>query len=453
MITNSPTPVSRPPSETSAGTSAAASEALGGIRRQIAGVSVADLAREHGTPLYAYDANTIRQRCRDLAAWDTIRFAQKACSNLAVLDLIRREGVMVDAVSTGEIHRALQAGYSAHADRSTAADTLPPVHPIVYTADIFDRVSLDAVAKLGIHVNCGSADMIEQLAERVPGANITLRVNPGFGHGHSQKTNTGGEGSKHGIWHEEIPEVLRRAEWAGLSVSGLHMHIGSGTDLVHLAEVAGALERVAVEIGRSLTMVSAGGGLPVPYKPGEVHADLGGYFQLWDATRKKLEDRFGHRIRLEIEPGRYLTAESGSVVTEVRAVKRQGTRKYLLVDAGFNTLARPVLYGSYHPMSLCPAGDSSATSGDLEEVAVGGPLCESGDIFTQTDGGFVASRPLPPTQVGDLLVIEIAGAYGFVMASNYNSKPLPAEVLIDGGKARLVRARQTPEDLVRGETV
>jgi len=423
------------------------------IRRQIAGVDVAELASRYGTPLYAYDAEMIRRRCRDLAAWDTVRFAQKACSNLAVLDLIRREGVMVDAVSTGEIHRALKAGYQPHADRSAGGDGLPPVHPIVYTADIFDRDSLDAVAKLGIHVNCGSADMLEQLAARVPGASVTLRVNPGFGHGHSQKTNTGGEGSKHGIWHEEIPDVLRRAEWAGLSVSGLHMHIGSGTDLAHLAEVAGSLERVALEIGRSLTTVSAGGGLPVPYKPGEVHADLGGYFQLWNATRKKLEDRFGHRIRLEIEPGRYLTAESGFLVTEVRAVKRQGARKYLLVDAGFNTLARPVLYGSYHPMSLCPAADGSAAEAATEEVAVGGPLCESGDIFTQTDGGFVASRMLPQAQVGDLLVIEIAGAYGFVMASNYNSKPLPAEVLVDMGGHRLVRARQSPEDLVRGETV
>ena len=452
MITNNTTA-----SGSQASAHASGSSTQSSIRTQIAGVNVADLAREHGTPLYAYDADMIRRRCRDLAAWDTVRFAQKACSNLAVLDLIRREGVVVDAVSTGEIHRALKAGYSAHADRAAAADGLPPVHPIVYTADIFDRPSLDAVAKLGIHVNCGSADMIEQLAERVPGANITLRVNPGFGHGHSQKTNTGGEGSKHGIWHEDIPEVLRRAEWAGLSVSGLHMHIGSGTDLEHLAEVASALERVAIEIGRSLTMVSAGGGLPVPYKPGEVHADLGGYFQLWDGMRKRLEERFGHRIRLEIEPGRYLTAESGYVVTEVRAIKRQGSRKYLLVDAGFNTLARPVLYGSYHPMSLCPAKAESAADlvagAAAEEVAVGGPLCESGDIFTQTDGGFVASRALPPAQVGDLLVIEIAGAYGFVMASNYNSKPLPAEVLIDGDKARLVRARQTPEDLVSGETV
>ena len=422
------------------------------IRREIAGVSVSELAREHGTPLYVYDAEMIRRRCRDLAAWDTVRFAQKACSNLAILDLVRREGVMVDAVSTGEIHRALAAGYQPHAAAGAASATdLPPVHPIVYTADIFDRDSLDAVAKLGIHVNCGSADMLEQLAARVPGASVTLRVNPGFGHGHSQKTNTGGEGSKHGIWHADIPEVLRRAEWAGLSVTGLHMHIGSGTDLAHLAEVAGSLERVALEIGRSLTTISAGGGLPVPYKPGEVHADLGGYFTLWDATRKKLEQQFGHRIRLEIEPGRYLTAESGYVITEVRAVKHQGARKYVLVDAGFNTLARPVLYGSYHPMSICPQDPADAAA--TEEVAIGGPLCESGDIFTQTDGGFVATRSLPTAQVGDLLVIEIAGAYGFVMASNYNSKPLPAEVLIDAGTARLVRARQTPADLIRGETV
>jgi diaminopimelate decarboxylase len=404
------------------------------LRQTIAGASVRQLAETFGTPLYVYDAEMIRRRCRDLAAWDTIRFAQKACSNLAVLNLVRQEGVMVDAVSTGEIQRALAAGYATHADRTASADGLPPVHPIVYTADIFDRESLDAVARLGIHVNCGSSDMIEQLAERVPGANITLRVNPGFGHGHSQKTNTGGEGSKHGIWHEEIPEVLRRAEWAGLSVSGLHMHIGSGTDLAHLAEVAGALERVALEIGRSLTMISAGGGLPVPYKPGEEHADLSGYFTLWDATRKTLEDRFGHRVRLEIEPGRYLTAEAGYLVTEVRAIKHQGSRKYVLVDAGFNTLARPVLYGSYHPMSLCP-------------------LCESGDIFTQADGGFVATRSLPRAALGDWIVIEIAGAYGFVMASNYNSKPLPAEVLVDGGQTRLVRPRQTADDLIRGETV
>jgi Diaminopimelate decarboxylase len=303
-------------------------------------VSVAELARCYGTPLYVYDAAMIRQRCRDLADWDTVRFAQKACSNLAVLDLVRREGVVVDAVSAGEIHRALAAGFTPQ-PAEPGQDGLPPVHPIVYTADIFDRDSLSAVASHGIHVNCGSADMLTQLSERMPGASVTLRVNPGFGHGHSQKTNTGGEGSKHGIWHEDLPEVLQKAEWAGLMVSGLHMHIGSGSDLEHLAEVASALERIAGDVGRSLTTISAGGGLPVPYKPGETHADLGGYFTLWDATRKRLEDRFGHRIRLEIEPGRYLTAEAGSLITEVRATKRMGSKRYVLVDAGFNTLARP----------------------------------------------------------------------------------------------------------------
>ena len=165
----------------------------GGIRRQFAGIDLQELAKIHGTPLYAYDASVIRQRCADLRDWDTIRFAQKACSNLAILDLVRREGVLVDAVSHGEIARAIAAGYStksvpAEEDHLTAAD------PIVYTADIFDHQSLDAVVRHGIHVNCGSADMLEQLAQRVPGANVTLRVNPGFGHGHSQKTNTGGEG-------------------------------------------------------------------------------------------------------------------------------------------------------------------------------------------------------------------------------------------------------------------
>lgn len=421
-----------------------------GIRRQLAGVAVRELAERYGTPLYVYDAAVIRQRCADLAAWDTVRFAQKACSNLAVLDLVRREGVLVDAVSHGEIARAIAAGYSTQ-PQPAASDDLPPAHPVVYTADIFDRESLEAVVRHGIHVNCGSADMLEQLAERVPGAEVTLRINPGFGHGHSQKTNTGGEGSKHGIWHAEVPDALRRAEWAGLAVTGLHMHIGSGTDLAHLATVAEALEKTAREIGRSLTTISAGGGLPVPYRPEESRADLSGYFQLWDATRKRLEDAFGHRIRLEIEPGRYLTAEAGTLITEVRAIKRQGSTKYLLVDAGFHTLARPVLYGSYHPMSLCPA--STSVPEGFEPAAVGGPLCESGDIFTQEEGGFVATRELPPARVGDLLLLEVAGAYGFVMASNYNSKPLPAEVLLNAGEARLVRARQTAEDLFRGESV
>jgi diaminopimelate decarboxylase len=208
---------------------------------------------------------------------------------------------------------------------------------------------------------------------------------------------------------------------------------------------------VAEAVGRTVTTISAGGGLPTPYRPGQTYVDLDAYYALWDATRKNLVARFGHPISLEIEPGRYLVAESGYLIAEIRAVKRMGRNTFYLVDAGFNNLARPILYGAYHPMSICPANGS--TSRDLVEVVVGGPLCESGDIFTQEEGGYVCRRPLPVAQVGDWLVIERAGAYGFVMGSNYNGKPLAAEVLIRDGQPHLVRQRQTLDDLLRGETI
>jgi diaminopimelate decarboxylase len=411
-------------------------------RSQIAGIPVKKLAAGFGTPVYVYDAAQIVERIGDLRAFDGIRYAQKACSNLAILDLIRRHGVLVDAVSAGEIGRALAAGYQPHGD--------PP--PIVYTADIFDRETLDLVVRHKLHVNCGSPDMIDQLGAKAPGSNITLRLNPGFGHGHSQKTNTGGEQSKHGIWHEDLVDCLRRADHHGLAVTGLHMHIGSGTDLEHLAQVSGSLEKAARQVGRTLTTISTGGGLPIPYKAEQTYVDLDAYFRLWDATRRRLEDSFGHKLRLEIEPGRYLVAESGYLVSEIRAIKKMGQNTFYLVDAGFNNLARPILYGSYHPMAIVPA-DGTPTQRPTAEVVVGGPLCESGDIFTQEEGGFVATRRLPIASVGELLVIERAGAYGFVMGSNYNSKPLAAEVLVEGGSAQLIRRRQTFDDLVSGEII
>ena len=279
---------------------------------------------------------------------------------------------------------------------------------------------------------------------------ITLRINPGFGHGHSRKTNTGGDQSKHGIWHEQIGLCLETAARHQIVISGVHMHIGSGTDLEHLSQVSAAMEKAATAIGPTVQSISAGGGLPTIYREGDAYVDLAAYFTLWDAARKRLEDRFGHAVGLEIEPGRYLVAESGFLVAEIRAVKRQGEHWFYLLDAGFNNLARPILYGSYHPMSIVPRDLAPRPD---REVIVGGPLCESGDIFTQSDGGFVSPRLLPEAEVGQFLVIECAGAYGFVMGSNYNSRPLAAEVLIHEGRAHLVRRRQTFEDLVRGEII
>jgi diaminopimelate decarboxylase len=424
-------------------------EAYHPIRTHIAGVSVRELAKRFGTPTYVYDAAKIVERINDLKQFDVIRYAQKACSNIAILDLVRRQGVVVDAVSAGEIHRAMKAGYrQGTGDRGQGTGRHAE---IVYTADIFDRESLEMVVKLGIPVNCGSPDMIDQLGERAPGSNITLRINPGFGHGHSQKTNTGGEQSKHGIWHEQLDDCLRRADQYGLSITGVHMHIGSGTDLAHLAQVCGAMEKAALTVGRTITTISAGGGLPTPYREGQAYVALDQYFKLWDASRKRLEDAFGHKLTLEIEPGRYLVAESGYLISEIRAIKQMGANTFYLADAGFNNLARPILYGAYHPMSVCPADGSK--SRPMQDVVVGGPLCESGDIFTQEEGGFVCKRSLPAAAVSDYLVIERAGAYGFVMASNYNSKPLAAEVLIQNGKPQLIRNRQTLDDLTRGEVI
>lgn len=417
------------------------------LQTKIAGQSVAALAKEFGTPTYVYEAAKIVERVHDLDTFDVVRYAQKACSNLAILNLVRQHGVVVDAVSAGEIRRALAAGY-----KPDASSHHPP---IVYTADIFDREALDLVVELDLPVNCGSPDMIDQYGERCQALGrergITLRINPGFGHGHSQKTNTGGEQSKHGIWHTQVADCLARAAKHNLTITGLHMHIGSGTDMEHLSQVCGALETTAAEIGPTITSISAGGGLPTPYRGDEEPVDIAGYYNLWDAARGRLASKFGHAVSLEIEPGRYLAAESGSLITEIRAVKQMGDNLFYLVDAGFNNLARPILYGAYHPLAICPADGSSERP--EKNVIIGGPLCESGDIFTQEEGGFVASRSLPEAKVGDYLIIGCAGAYGYVMSSNYNSKPMCAEVLIADGKTHLVRAAQTFDDLIRGEVI
>lgn len=421
------------------------------ITTEFAGQSITQLAEQFGTPCYVYNAKKIIEQVKSLAQFDTIRYAQKACSNLAILNLMRKEGVVVDAVSAGEILRALAAGYTTQPSDATA-------HPqIVFTADLFDRESLDLVIEHDLVINCGSPDMIDQYGIRCQELNrprgITLRINPGFGHGHSQKVNTGGEGSKHGIWHTQIAECVTRAEKYGLTVSGLHMHIGSGTDMEHLSSVCDAMEKAALEVGASVHNISAGGGLSTPYRGDEPAVDLRGYYQLWNATRERLAAEFKHPVGLEIEPGRYLVAEAGVMLTEVRAVKTMGDNRYCLVDAGFNNLARPAMYGAYHPLSLCPADGSSDDKRPSGDFIVGGPLCESGDIFTQRDGGFVTTHPLAEPNVGDVLVIGCTGAYGYTMASNYNSKPLVAEVLIEEAKPRLIRKRQTLESLFSDETL
>ena len=409
--------------------------------------ALASLAQQHGTPLWVYDAATIQARIEALRQFDVVRFAQKANSNTHILRLMKRLGVVVDAVSLGEVERALAAGFTPGLHAGHAE--------IVFTADLLDRATLPRLVALGIPVNCGSIDMLDQLGAASPGHPVWLRINPGFGHGHSNKTNTGGEHSKHGIWHIDLVAALNRVRAHGLDLQGLHMHIGSGVDYAHLQEVCGAMEALVGTVkaqGMDLRAISAGGGLSIPYQAGEPTIDTAHYFSMWDAARQRVAAVLGHAVTLELEPGRYLVAESGVLVSEVRATKHQGSAHFVLLDAGFSDLMRPAMYGSHHGMEVIRA-DGTPASGPLQATVVAGPLCESGDVFTQGEGGVVLKRDLPAAQIGDLLVIFDTGAYGASMSSNYNTRPLIAEVMLENGQARVIRRQQTVAELLALEAV
>ncbi|NIE52377.1 diaminopimelate decarboxylase [Pantoea sp. Ap-870] len=393
------------------------------------------LAQRYSGPFWAYDAEIIQQRIAQLSAFDVVRFAQKACSNIHILRLMRAAGVKVDSVSLGEIERALAAGFQ------------PGGEDIVFTADVLDSPTLARIAELKVPVNAGSVDMLHQLGAVSPGHSVWLRINPGFGHGHSQKTNTGGENSKHGIWHSDLPLALAAIQQHGLQLVGLHMHIGSGVDYGHLQQVCDAMVDQVVAFGQDLQAISAGGGLSIPYRFGEEAIDTQHYYGLWNGARERIAAHLGHAVKLEIEPGRFLVAESGVLVSQVRAVKQMGSRHFVLVDAGFSDLMRPSMYGSYHHISLLPADGSAPGEAHVESV-VAGPLCESGDVFTQLEGGKVETRALPAAQVGDYLVFHDTGAYGASMSSNYNSRPLIPEVLFEQGVPREIRRVQTIQELL-----
>lgn len=399
--------------------------------------AVLHAAQTVGTPFWLYDAEAIRGRVGQLTGFDTIRFAQKANSNVHILRLLRELGVKVDAVSPGEVERALAAGYTPGT----------PDHEIVFTADVIDRRTLKRMLELDIPINCGSPDMIEQIGQAKPGHAVWLRINPGFGHGHSRKTNTGGPASKHGIWHEELEQSVALVEQYGLHLVGLHMHIGSGVDYGHLRSVCAAMVDLVRRANRPIEAISAGGGLSTPYRATDSEIDTAEYYGLWDEARREIEGFAGRKVTLELEPGRYLVANAGLLVAEVRAVKRVAENRFVLLDAGFNELARPILYGSHHEIVfITPEGEPVA--GPVEPAAIAGPLCESGDVFTQTDGGVVQFPPIALPKVGDLAVFRDAGAYGASMSSNYNSRPLAAEVLLDGQELSIIRNRQEIDQLL-----
>jgi diaminopimelate decarboxylase len=409
------------------------------MKNAITAANISHISHEFQTPCWAYDAQMIRSQIERLRQFDVIRFAQKSCSNIHILRLMREQGVLVDSVSLGEVERALVAGFDPQADATHA--------PIVFTADLLDQHALKRVVELNIPVNCGSPQMLEQLGQAHPSHPVWIRINPGFGHGHSRKTNTGGEQSKHGIWHEELPQAYALIQQYGLKLIGLHMHIGSGVDYDHLQQVCDAMIAQVQACPIDIEAISIGGGLSIPYQAGEPNVDTAHYFEIWDKARIQIETHLGHKISMEIEPGRFLVAQSGILISELRAQKQVGSNYFVFVDAGFNDLVRPSMYGSFHQITAHTT-DGNLRTGATRPTVVAGPLCESGDVFTQEEGGVVTHQDLPSCEVGDLIIFHDAGAYGASMSSNYNSRPLIPEVLVDGGEVRLIRRRQSIQELI-----
>ena len=398
------------------------------------GMNVEDIAAEFGTPCYVNDEQRIRENYRNLhKAFNrymdtTIHYACKANTSLAVLRILEQEGSGIDAVSIGEVRTCLKAGFTP--DR------------IMYTGVFVSTEELKQVVETGVMINLDSESEMERLAEIKPGAKISFRITPGIGSGHGEKVITGNKGAKFGIPKDKVVETYLRAQDLGLEPIGIHAHIGSGGQsvepFVEEAEVLAGLINQLSEAGIDLEFVDIGGGIGVPYKPNEDEMDLGEFAsQVTDVFQMDTDVK-----KLIIEPGRYIVCDACVLLTKCTDVKDTGVKKYIGVDAGFNTLIRPAMYDSFHYIQNGSKFGKACTG----RYDIAGPLCESGDYLGH-------DRVMPEPDEGDVIVVYNAGAYGFSMSSNYNSRPLCAEVLVNDGKAELIRSKQDIEDLWKYQTV
>jgi len=405
----------------------------------IGGVRATDLAGRHGTPLYVLSEDRIRANYRRLAggfrrryAQSRVHYAVKANTNLAVLSILRQEGAGADASCPAEIELARRAGF--------------PSDEILYTGAYPTRAELDYALDAGVAINLDSGSRLAQVGERDPKPVLSFRVNPGDGKGKHGLVFAGRD-AKFGLPPDAVLEAFRAARALGFERFGIHMMAGSCVlDPTYFPEITGRLlevaGRVAAEVGIRFEFVDIGGGFGVPYEPSEEVLDIDRVAAEVAAAMVDGCDRHGlGRPRLLLEPGRYLVADAGVLLTEVQGVK-PGATVFVGVDAGMNTLLRPALYDAYHPVVVAnrlrdPPGPP---------VTIVGPVCENTDVLAR-------DRELPPVREGDLLAVLNAGAYGFSMSSQYNSRPRAAEVLVHDGTAEVVREREGFADLVSRQTL
>lgn len=386
------------------------------------------LAAEHGTPLYVLDPDRVRENVTRLCGAfpeAEVSYALKANTTRAVLETVEQAGLGAECASAGEVQRAIDAGFPGHRIRYTAVN--PPgcdLDHIVELANTHDFV-----------VTIGALDTLERLRDRGYTGRVCVRVNPGVGAGHHEKVTTG-DAPQFGIPYDRAADLCAtiRTEMPALDLVGLHAHAGSGLsgeDLSAHRELVRRMDTLGTQVG-GLDFVAVGGGFGVPYEPEEPPLDL-------DAVATATREAFDScDAQLAIEPGRYLVADSGVLLTTVTAVKPTPETTVVGVDAGMTTLLRPALYGAVHEInSLAPDKNDRSNRSCL----LAGPICETADVLDR-------DRSLPDPQYGDVLAVGNAGAYGYEMASQYNSRPRPAIVSLTGDS---IARRETVSDLTRLE--
>lgn len=392
------------------------------------------LAEKYGSPLYVYNENILRKRCRDIRGLIdypnfNVNYSPKANSNPELLKIVKSEGLRVDAMSPGEIHVALMAGFRPE--------------EIFYICNNVSQEEFLYAIHAGVKISVDSVSQLELYGKLNPGGKVAFRLNPGVGAGHHDKVKTAGQKTKFGIEMSQIPDVKRALEEYNLQLIGINQHIGSlfMDGDAYLASSHNILA-VATEFD-DLKFVDLGGGFGIPYRKQENQPrldlkDLGG--KLSELIRSWVKG-YGKEIEFKVEPGRYIVAESGILLGQVNAVKTNYGLKYIGTDLGFNVLVRPTMYDSHHDVEVYRKDDKPSMK--QETVRIVGNICETGDIIAK-------DRNLPEIFENDIIGVLDSGAYGYSMSSNYNNRLRPAEVLIEAdGNPRLIRRRDTLEDLVR----
>ncbi|MDR2573090.1 MAG: diaminopimelate decarboxylase [Desulfovibrio sp.] len=399
-----------------------------------------ELAETYGTPLYVYSENLLRERCRDLMNLSEhpgygVNYSVKANANPALLGIIREEGLVVDAMSPGELHLNTMAGF--------------PPEKILYISNNNSSEELREAIRRTLLVSVDSLSQLAVFGGLNPGGRVMVRFNPGIGAGHHAKVVTAGKATKFGVTPDKLDEVFALLKKYRLTLAGLNQHIGSlfmtpDGYLDAAAVLLDLAERLPDGALKKLEIIDFGGGFGIPYhkyddEPRLDLAQLGGRLHAlitaWSA-------KTGYGGRFLIEPGRYIVAECGILLGRVQAVKNNGDKRYVGTDLGFNVLMRPVMYDSFHDMEIYPPPEDKTAREQLVQT-IAGNICESGDILAK-------DRLLPAMRENDVLGVLDAGAYGFAMASNYNQRLRPAEVLVRvDGTVSLIRGRETLDDLTR----